>query len=446
MSGFLAESKLQSTHGGRKLLLESALGSTPDGFVAHPNFFQGFAARPDVVANALLAVADVAASRYFDAAFRLSDVLDPVMTASGDRLRCESFSACNGVYARLDLLAAGLDGGDIGFGTTNVDINSPLRYALANIHRNELLHISVGRDELSISTPTASHTERKVELPDRWIRGFAETPGIAAEMSHVASLGGAAMGQFLSSLPAAQPGRTVVLLPVGRGLREVTAPRSHTVTLAGTGRLAAAKRVARFAARADIFKHESGASGWVFRLPGADFTLLLSPAAARGFSGEGGILEALAVPGADAAGAAILDFLAWQSVVSISDLQSRTGLAGPRITQGLAFLGASGKVGFDVLEGAYYHRELPLDQDRTVRDYPRLAAARRLVAQGGVARREHCWEVPTAGGTYAYRICEAGGSYSCTCQWWHEHRGARGPCKHVLAVQLHRLTEDRGSA
>jgi len=153
MSSYLAESTLRAADGGSWLLLESALGATPHGLVQNPSFFRGFAVRPDVMANALLAVADVAASRYFDATFRLSDVLDPVMTAGGDRLRCESFSACNGVYARLDLLASGLDGGEIGFGTTNVDINAALRSALANVHRNELLHLAVGRDGLLVPHP-----------------------------------------------------------------------------------------------------------------------------------------------------------------------------------------------------------------------------------------------------------------------------------------------------
>ena len=436
MTGFLAESTLQEADGGKRLLLESALGVTPQGLVEHPNFFRGFAARPDVVANALLAVADVAASRYFDAAFRISDVLDPVMTAGGDRLRCESFSACNGVHARLDLLGTGLDGGEIGFGTTNVDINAPLRSALANVHRNEMLHLSVGRDDFVVSTPEASHMERKVELPDRWVRGFAEIPGLAAGMAHFASIKGPGIGQFLSTLPAAQPGRTVFLLPTGRGLREVTTPKSTTMTLAGTGRLVAARRVARFATQLDIFKHGNGASGWVFRLPGADFTLVLSPAPWRGFSGEGGILEALAAPGAEDAGAAVLEFLCWQPVISTGVLQTRTGLAAHRITQGLAHLGASGKVGFDLVEGAYFHRELPLDAERTVKDYPRLAAARRIAANGGVIRHDTYWEVPAGVGTYVHKIWEVDGSYRCTCAWWHEHQGSRGPCKHVLAVQL----------
>lgn len=437
MSGYRAESVLCESGDGKQLVLESALGATPSGLVENPSFFQGFAARPEVVSCALLAVADVAASRYYDAALRLSDVVDPVITASGDRLRCESFSACNGVQARLDLLGSGLDGGEIGFGTTNVDINSPLRTALANVHRNELLHLNVGRDQLVVSTPGESHLERKVDLPDRWVRGFAETPAIASGMTHLATLSGSAISQFLGSLPAAQPGRTVFLLPSARGLREAATPKASTVTLAGTGRLSAARRVARFAARLDIFRHDNGASAWVFRLPGADFTLLLSPAANRGFSGEGGILEALAAPQVKDAGALVHEWLGWQPVISAGALQARTGLTTERVNQGLAWLGASGKVGFDLLENAYFHRELPLDQDRVVKDHPRLQAARGIVARGGIARLEGRWDVLSGEGSHLYRVTAGDGSYQCTCAWWYEFQGSRGPCKHALAVQLH---------
>lgn len=436
MSGYRAESVLAVADGGKRLLLESGLGATPEGLVQNPSFFHGFAARPEVVSSALLAVADVAASRYFDASLRLSDVMDPVITAGGDRLRCESFSACNGVHARLDLLGSGLDGGDIGYGTTNVDINAPLRTALARVHRNELLHLDVGREQLVISTPGESHVERQVVLPDRWVRGFAETPAIAAGMKHLATLSGPSVSQFLASLPAAQPGRTVHLLPSPRGLREVATAKPAAVTLTGTGRLAAAKRVARFATRLEIFRHENGASGWVFRLPGADFTLLLSPAANRGFSGEGGILTALAAPMVQEAGTVVLDFLGWQPVISAGTLHGRTGLAEQRINEGLAWLGASGKVGFDLLENAYFHRELPLEPDRIIKDHPRLQAARCLVTKGAVARVEDYWNVPSSDGSYNYHVSAANGRYECNCTWWFESRGSRGPCKHALAVQL----------
>ncbi|WP_442543436.1 SWIM zinc finger family protein [Arthrobacter sp. KN11-1C] len=440
MGMYRAESMLLESEGVQQLFLESALGVTPQGLVDNPSFFRGFAVRPEVVSSALLAVADVAASRYFDAAFRLSDVLDPVMTAGGDRLRAESFSACNGVYARLDLTSRGLDGGEIGFGTTNVDINGPLRSMLANVSRNELLHLEVGREQLVVSTPGESHVERQVELPDRWIRGFAETPSIAAGMVHLATLSGPAITQFLASLPAAQPGRTVFLASSLRGLREEVRQKPSTVTLAGTGRLAAAKRVARFASKLEIFRHDSSASAWVFRLPGADFTLLLSPEPYRGFSGEGGILEALAVPGAKEDGAAVQEFLQWQPVISATALEGRTGIPAQRVTQGLACLGTSGKVGFDLLEGAYFHRELPLEPDRIVKDYPRLRAARDIVAkEGGVEWLGDRWQVQAGVGIYVHHVRRIDGVYQCTCAWWADHRGSRGPCKHVLAVQLFRM-------
>lgn len=48
-------------------------------------------------------------------------------TSNGDRVRFEAFSGCCGVYARMDVLEGGLDGDILGRGTTNVDINPPLR-------------------------------------------------------------------------------------------------------------------------------------------------------------------------------------------------------------------------------------------------------------------------------------------------------------------------------
>jgi len=118
MRTFAGESALV----GDRLGLALAPGLTPDGVVARPSFFTGFAAFPQVLARGLATLADVTTTRYFQ--YTPEALRDPVLTASGDRLRAECFSACNGVYARLDLLGAGFDGGDIAYGTTNVDINT----------------------------------------------------------------------------------------------------------------------------------------------------------------------------------------------------------------------------------------------------------------------------------------------------------------------------------
>ncbi|MFC7719562.1 SWIM zinc finger family protein [Nonomuraea recticatena] len=41
-------------------------------------------------------------------------------------------------------------------------------------------------------------------------------------------------------------------------------------------------------------------------------------------------------------------------------------------------------------------------------------------------------EVTTPGGVRRVSLAEG----SCTCEWWFDHRGSRGPCKHVLAARI----------
>lgn len=136
-----------ATQDGLAFALAPAL--TPSGLVEEPGFFHGFAVSPQVMARGLLTLADITATRYFK--YTPSPLRDPVLSAHGDRLRAECFSACNSVYARLDLLAAGFDGGEIEHGTTNVDIGLPMRRALTKVARDELVHLNIGHHGLSLS-------------------------------------------------------------------------------------------------------------------------------------------------------------------------------------------------------------------------------------------------------------------------------------------------------
>jgi len=434
-AAYLSSSELTTSTGEALLALETALGATPEGLVQQPQFFSGMLARPEVACSALLAVADVAGSRYFDAGLsqRLAS-LDPVVTASGDRLRFESFSACNGVHARLDLLSEGIDAGEVAHGTTNVDINAPLRSALAGVGREALMHLDVGVEGLRLATPEESHEERAVDMPDRWVRGFAETPVLASRMTLRAELSGAAAAHFLAGLPRAAPGPSYHLVPVAGGLRQSLRAVPGSVHLAGAARLAAFARVARFATRLLVFGGEEGASGWVLELPGARLTLLLSPEPYRGFSGEGGLLEALAAGDSAGAAARLLELLAWEPVIDPAALARDTGLGVPAVERGIGHLAVSGKVGFDLAESTWFHRELPLDADRVERDNPRLVAARGLVAAGAVQRTEVGWVVHVDDHDQWVRLGAEG--LTCTCLWWAKHRGGRGPCKHVLAATL----------
>jgi hypothetical protein len=418
------------------LTLSTALGRTPAGDVWNPTFFTGFAARPDVTAAGLLAVADVAASRYADLSLaKMLANLDPVVTASGDRLRFESFSACNGVYARFDLLSDGIDSGEVGFGTTNVDVNPPLRAALASVPRGELMHLAVGSEELRVSTPVDSHVERKVPLPDRWVRGFAETPLLAQATGPRMELKGRAVAMFLGSLPriSSGPGRDVHLLPVGAVPRVVPSALPGSVPLIGSRRLEAARRVARFATGLTVSVANHGTTAWRFEVPGGALTLLLSPNPWRGFSGEGSLLELLTHPDAERLGRSLTTHLAWEPLVDRQALAAASGHGRAEVDAGLAWLSSSGRLGYDIDAGAWFHRELPVDADRILRDNPRLRSARQIT---GIRPYADGWRVPGTHGTYVVTRFAAEDRWACTCPWEEEHHGTRGPCKHVLAVVL----------
>ncbi|MET7617148.1 SWIM zinc finger family protein [Streptomyces sp. NPDC005408] len=434
-------SALESAGGGRLLGLETSGGLTPTGAQAHPTFFSGFLTSPQITARGLLAVADVAAARYWDPTRR--PLLDPVVTGNGDRLRFESFSGCCGVYARLDVLREGLDGAETGHGTTNVDVNNPLREALSRMTGDDPLHLRVGPQELAVTTLEGAVVERKVPLPDRWLRGFAEAQVASVGFDLRAELPAADTVRFLRSLPrgsgVASRGAMWVV-PAGRTLRPTTRPVTGAVCLPGPERLAALQRVLRHATALRVYGPATDgaatASAWEVVLPGMRLTLTLSPEASRGFSGEGGVLEALATEEAAQDAELISVLLAWEPKIDPAELADRSGLPVQRVRAALTRLGTAGRVGYDIADAAYFHRELPYDADRAERHNPRLVAARELVSSGAVELAGELASVVS--GERRYQVRESAGALSCTCQWWSDYRGRRGPCKHALAVRMAR--------
>lgn len=421
------------------LHLATGNGATPAGLVAHPALFEGFLARPDVVAAGILAVADVAGTRYADVglAKRVAN-LDPVITASGDRLRLESFSVCNGVHARLDVLPEGIDTGTVGCGTTNVDINAPLRTALAGSGRAALMHLSVGSDQLRVSTPQASFTEDQVGLSERWVRGFAEVPAAAAAVRTVATLRGPAVARLLASLPRGGVlGPTVHLALRAGTLRPVLDAGQAVVSVDGAGRLATAARLARYATSLEVRADAHSGTVWVFTLPGARYTLQLSVGAYKGFSGGGSLLTLLAHPAGERAGRLLHQHLAWQPRIDPDSLADATGLDPALVQAGLAWLAASGRLGYDAAEQSWFHRELPVaDLEQVLSRNPRLVGARGLVENRRVRPDGPDRWFVRGSKDVSYTVARLGESLVCNCAWAPEAAAGRGPCKHALAVVL----------
>ncbi len=80
---------------------------------------------------------------------------------------------------------------------------------------------------------------------------------------------------------------------------------------------------------------------------------------------------------------------------------------------------------------------------------PRLLDARKLIGSGGVRIERNdatTGQVEAAvRGTEVEHLVRLGPDGDrCTCPWYAKHRNERGPCKHILAVQI--TLEDGGQS
>jgi hypothetical protein len=348
------------------VLLATSGGLGPGGVLTAPRFFDGFVGHAEQTAVALCICARVARNRFYVPPGMLAAILraaDPVVTSSGGRLRFESFSACCGVYARLDLLPGALDGAVLGCGTTNVDFNPPMRAALARVAGLDPLHISVGVDDVTISTMDGEVVEGRVPLPERWLKGFAEVQLACAQMGLLAELQPPAAQAFLRGLPASWRGPAWAV-PAAKSLRFSVRGGRAAACAAGPDWLRVLQPLARFATGLRVYgPADTGgrpaASAWELTCRDTRAVVVLSPDVGRGFSGEGAVLASLADDRSEADAGMVAALLAWQPRIDLAALAAGTGLPPGRIVTALARLGAAGKVGYDLADGCYFHRELP---------------------------------------------------------------------------------------
>jgi SWIM zinc finger len=434
---YLAPSSVTLENGRPEVTL-----ATSGGAEAHPYFFSGFLARPRQCAQALLVVAEVARTRYYEPpqmiAARIA-AADPVVTSNVDRLRFESFSACAGVYARLDLEPGTLDGRPQTWGTTNVDFNPPMRASLARLGDDDAMLMNVGHDEVVVTTLEGSAVEKKVPLPERWVKGFAEVQVAASRMLLRHELTGIEARRFLQSLPRTKSRSVAWATPAGTTLRLSARADETSVCLAGPERLRLLEKLLPFTKELRVYgpapdrERSAEPSAWELVFDGARLVFVVSPELFRGFSGEGGVLADLA--GADDETVeTVAEHLHGEPAIDPNRVADEAGLARPDVQRALAALSAAGRVGFDLAACSFFHRELPYDRALLDKMNPRLLAAKRLQDEGAVTIEADGANVQS--GDAEYRVRFEDGVARCTCAWFARHRGERGPCKHVLAVEL----------
>ncbi len=101
--------------------------------------------------------------------------LDPIVSVQDDATFFEGFSVDESVYGRVRLAHESLDSPDaIKPGTTNIDFGIPLEREFSRIRTYRPLDLTVGAQAVQIETEVGAAVEKKIDLPESWVRGLVE--------------------------------------------------------------------------------------------------------------------------------------------------------------------------------------------------------------------------------------------------------------------------------
>jgi len=188
-----------------------------------------------------------------------------------------------------------------------------------------------------------------------------------------------------------------------------------------------------------IYNSDDAISAFELTLADGSFFFVLSPNAARGFSGEGQALSGLAQKSSTDVLARVKSALAWQEKINSEELSSSLGLDSDSVLGALQVLGTRGLVGYDLSSGAFFHRELPFDLTLVEELHPRMKKARELFDEKNVRLTRgqdgdaEAYVKGTSGDHYVQVTADGA---RCTCDWFAKNQGERGPCSHILAAEL----------
>ena len=443
MRGF----KTTSTLFDGNLALSIAPALTPKGVEEDPLFFNGEIIDPVVISGGLLVLADIVSTKYFK--YVPVAQRDPILSAQGDRLRAECFSACNGVYARMDVFQSALDG-EILYGTTNVDIGADLRKSLFNVKQGDRLKFRIGdegwktvhsRKADNNNILTDVRIQRPVKMPDRWIRALGNCAMLHQNMEYKFHVEGMQAKAFIAMLPAATgKERSGWLTPTKVGVMLKLREEKNSVYISGLHRLSALRRIMSHVNAVYFYAPKNSEAGRMMIevcMRGANITLSLTAKSYEGYSGEGALLDSLSDLKILEYADKIDNILNFESILDLDKISESTGIIKNDIKNAIELLAVSGKLGFDVQEKAFFHRELPDDPDRVLKDNSRLVGAKKLM-EGISHVEDDIWHVKSQDTTYRVIYPKDLGAQNakCTCTWYLKHQNSRGPCKHILAVKL----------
>jgi hypothetical protein len=460
-----------------------------------PVAFRGRVKAPYLLRQLLLGLHRVIVSdlRWLDEDEWLQ-MLDPVITVHHDQLFFEAFSNDQSSYARL---SAPLDAfepeGEVRYGTTNIDFTEQLRDALTQLRSSRRTLFAVGATGFGVTSAVGAgareHVERKVDVPDDWLKGFLQVQSAFAMHPYQFDAQPVDLLSVIAFLQENKPptlphGMRVEFTPdapilialepwdqrfVLRGTRYSGYERS--VRLWGRRRLELLQGVLPYADKVTIGVLGRGLPHYYICHCGPfQFTLALSGWTKNDWSKDSA-LDALAPRGTPDVKlvARVYAYLGERLLARRDEIAADIGIEKSEAESALFALCRAGRAMYDPTTRQYRNRDLfaePLDIVKLFAPNPRALAAQRLVEAGAVSlgeitpperrddnRREtRAVARVTDGQVYDVLVSvDSSGRLRfgrCECPYFQNNLLSRGPCEHLLAVTfaLEAAQEKMGAA
>lgn len=407
-------------------------------------------------------------------------LLDPIITVHPDQVIFEVFSKDEGTYAKLGLHNEAFEfEGDRRYGTTNIDFSNALFEGVQQMRSYRRTRLSIGQKAVAVQTEAAGEVlEKKIQLPDAWLRGFLQVQSSAMLPTDHFELAPMDLYNTLRHLRlhADQKGKPrglrVELVP-GESPRLVLEPWEEVISSSGAAykgkqakvvrvwgrrRLGLVRRLLPFVDKVDVYVVGSGLpSFWVFRGQGFDLTLGLTGFTSSNWSQA--LTFDLLLPRSSATSddlEKVVGYLAEHWVAPGAAIGKATGLSGAALTAALQLGCQHGRLMVDVAHDVYRLRpviDVPIDQTRLEFRTGRERVAWDLVARKGAVKVESENRIHGTGLEITGRVdvTEDKREYrpqvliddealvkkaECTCTFFRKNGLKQGPCPHLVALMI----------
>lgn len=401
-------------------------------------------------------------------------VLDPIVSVQPDATFFEAFSRDESVYARVRVPSGALASDEPSqIGTTNIDFSVALERELSRTRSYRPLHLTVGAKSVGVATDVSAALERKIDLPETWVRGLVEVQAALALAPVEVQMSSGALADVIARLESERekqgPRALVFDLQPGEPVRVRIEPWGEVVTdtssrFGGDGpRLIKVWGRRRLSVLADLLPHvdtvtlhliDNGMpSFWTVSIDGISLTLGLSGWSSQDWAGRARF--SAMIPASTAKPETVqkaVTLLQARGSLSNDELVTSLNLSPTEARSVLQRLCLAGQAMFDVEQSRYRWRALFPQLDLARGDDAELEERKgvELAQQGAVridtdelspegVRRLTSTVSSSARNSRVVLETDLDGRVTfaqCNCPHFRHHKLRQGPCRHIVATNI----------